>query len=113
MKSLFQDTNDFWVEQAKQQIAKNGVVTPLNEHDMRRVIGVDAGVDFALSHAIGKTFRVEINSEPYNAVITNVRNTHKTTGNPFSLSKFQITIAVNGALRSITVPATCARPSAA
>lgn len=64
------------------------------------------GADFLRSHAIGKTFRVEINSEPYNAVITNVRSTHKTTGNPFSLSKIQITIAVNGALRSITVPAT-------
>lgn len=61
---------------------------------------------FVQDHPIGSMFRVDINGENYNAIITNIRNTHKTSGNPFALSKFQVTIAVNGALRSVTVPAT-------
>jgi len=68
-----------------------------------RTLGM--GQEFAQSHRIGRMFRVEINGEHYNAVVINLRNTHKATGNPFSLSKFQVTIAVNGALRSVTVPA--------
>lgn len=66
----------------------------------------DAGRDFLSSHKIGSTFRVEINSESFNAVVLNVRNTHKETGNPYSLSKIQVSVAVNGALRSLSVPAT-------
>lgn len=62
--------------------------------------------EFIRDHAIGKTFRVEINGESYNAVVTNLRSTHKKGGNPFSMSKVQVTIALNGALRSVTVPAT-------
>ena len=64
------------------------------------------GRSFLLDHAIGSTFRVDINSEPFNAVVLNVRNSHKETGNPYSLSKIQLTVAVNGAMRSLSVPAT-------
>lgn len=64
------------------------------------------GQQFMQSHRIGSTFRVDINSEPFNAVVINIRNSHKETGNPFSLSKMQLTVAVNGALRSLTIPAT-------
>lgn len=64
------------------------------------------GRDFLSRHAIGSTFRVDINSEPFNAVVMNVRNAHKETGNPYSMSKIQLTVAVNGALRSLSVPAT-------
>ena len=78
----------------------------MTAQDLESALGVLTGVEFLRSHAIGSTFRVDINSEPYNAVITNIRSTHKTTGNPFSLSKLQVTVSVNGALRSLTVPAT-------
>jgi hypothetical protein len=61
---------------------------------------------FMNEHKIGDMFRVEINQENYNAIITNLRNTHKAAGNPYAMSKFQVTIAVNGSLRSVTVPAT-------
>ncbi len=61
---------------------------------------------FMNEHKIGDMFRVEINQENYNAVITNIRNTHKAAGNPYAMSKFQVTVAVNGSLRSVTVPAT-------
>lgn len=64
------------------------------------------GRAFLNEHAIGKAFRVDINGDPFNAVVTNIRSTHKAGGNPFSMSKIQVTIAVNGALRSVTVPAT-------
>lgn len=65
-----------------------------------------AGQSFMMNHPIGSTFRVDINGDMFNAVVTNIRNTHKANGNPFSLSKIQVTLALNGALRSITVPAT-------
>lgn len=64
------------------------------------------GQAFMMQHSIGSTFRVDINGDSFNAVVTNIRNTHKANGNPFSLSKIQVTIALNGALRSISVPAT-------
>ena len=62
--------------------------------------------DFMRRHPIGSGFRIEVNGEPYAAVVTNIRNTHKAAGNPFSMSKVQVTLAVSGALRSVTVPAT-------
>lgn len=64
------------------------------------------GRSFLNDHKIGDLFRVEINSEPFNAVVLNVRNSHKETSNPYSMSKIQLTVAVNGALRSLSVPAT-------
>nr|WP_315245979.1 PLxRFG domain-containing protein [uncultured Albidiferax sp.] len=64
------------------------------------------GQAFIQSHPIGSTFRVDINGDTFNAVVTNLRSTHKTYGNPFSLSKIQVSLAVNGALRNVTVPAT-------
>lgn len=64
------------------------------------------GARFLQDHRIGKTFRVDINGDTFNAVVTNIRSTHKNTGNPLSLSKVQVSIAVNGALRHISVPAT-------
>ncbi len=63
------------------------------------------GKAFMREHTIGTAWRVEINGDFYNGVVTNLRNTHKKNGNPFSLSKIQVTLAVNGPLRSITVPA--------
>ncbi len=65
-----------------------------------------AGERFILQHPIGSTWRVEINDDHYNAVIINVKNGHKSAGNPFSLSKTTVTIAVNGSLRQVSVPAT-------
>ncbi len=64
------------------------------------------GRQFMVSHPVGSVFRVDINSDQFNAVVLNVRSAHKKTGNPFSLSKIQLTVAVNGSLRSLTIPAT-------
>lgn len=55
-------------------------------------------------HRIGSTWRIDINGDLYNAVVVNVRSSHKKSGNPFSASKLQIQLAVNGPLRTITVP---------
>jgi hypothetical protein len=107
MKGIYGENEAaWWVQEAKNAIAAGQQVKVITPETLAKSQVTAAGIEFIKSHTIGKTFRVEINSEPYNAVITNVRNTHKTTGNPFSLSKFQITLALNGALRSITVPAT-------
>ncbi len=65
-----------------------------------------AGKRFIAEHKIGSTWRVDINGDTYNAIVTNLRSVHKGVGNPYSLSKFQVTLAVNGALRSVTVPGT-------
>lgn len=62
--------------------------------------------EFIRDHRIGSGWRVEINGDVYNAVVTNIRSTHKGAGNPFSMSKIQVTVALNGALRNVTVPAT-------
>lgn len=64
---------------------------------------------FIESHPIGSTWRLEINGEVYNAAVTNIKSTHKGSGNPFSLSKVQVSYALNGSLRSVTMPATQAR----
>ena len=61
---------------------------------------------YIADHAIGAMFRVQVSEETYNAVVTNIRSTHKSNGNPYAASKLQITIALNGSLRSLTVPAT-------
>ena len=106
MKSAFGDVGVNMAEEAQALIAKGMPLPAMTPRDMMRAQGVGTGMDFIKSHAIGRTFRVDINSEPFNAVVTNVRNTHKATGNPFSMSKLQLTVSVNGALRSITVPAT-------
>jgi hypothetical protein len=58
------------------------------------------------SHPIGSAWRVEINGDTYNAVVTNLRSTYKGAGNPFSPSKVQVTLALNGSLRQVTVPGT-------
>jgi hypothetical protein len=63
-----------------------------------------AGAGFIADHPIGSMFQVAINDEPYIGIVTNLRSTHKETGNPFSMSKIQVTLAVNGALRTVTVP---------
>lgn len=62
--------------------------------------------DFIRDHEIGSTWRVEINGEIYNAAVTNLRSTHKATGNPFALSKINVTLATNGSLRTLSVPGT-------
>lgn len=64
------------------------------------------GRNFIASHGIGQGFRVDINGDTFNAVVTNLRSTHRAGGNPYSLSKVQVTLAIAGPLRSITVPAT-------
>lgn len=66
---------------------------------------VVAGRNFLRGHQIGSLWRVEINGDVYNATVLDVRNSHKGSGNPFSLSKIQVVLAVNGPLRSIVVPA--------
>lgn len=66
---------------------------------------VVAGRNFLRGHQIGSLWRVEINGDVYNATVLDVRNSHKGSGNPFSLSKTQVVLAVNGPLRSIVVPA--------
>jgi hypothetical protein len=66
----------------------------------------ETGRDWLRRDPIGSTLRIEINGDIYNAVVVNVRNTHKSTGNPFALSKFQVTLATNGEMRTISVPAT-------
>lgn len=65
----------------------------------------DTALRFLSDNLIGTTFRAEINGDTMNAVVLNVRNTHKSNGNPYSMSKFQVTIAVNNSMRSITIPA--------
>jgi len=57
---------------------------------------------------IGTGWMVKIGGEDYNAIVTNVRTTFKegSTGNPYSASKWLVTIAVNGALRQVTMPKT-------
>lgn len=62
--------------------------------------------DFIRDHEIGSTWRVEINGDIYNAAVTNIRSTHKSAGNPFALSKINVTLATNGSLRTLSVPAT-------
>ncbi len=62
------------------------------------------GRDFIQSHQIGQVFRLDVNGDAYNAIVTNIRTTHKINGNPFAMSKIQVTVAVNGALRGMTVP---------
>ncbi len=65
----------------------------------------DPGRGFIATHNIGTMFRVDINGDSFNAVVTNLRSTHKALGNPFAMSKIQVTLALNGSLRSVTVPA--------
>jgi hypothetical protein len=67
-----------------------------------------ATAQFIEEHAIGTMWKVDINSDLYSAVVTNIRTTHKEgkPGNPYSLSKLQVSVAVNGGLRHLTVPAT-------
>jgi len=64
------------------------------------------GTDLIRTLPIGTTMRMEINGEQYNGVVTNIRSNHKGNGNPFSLSKIQVTVALNGSLRSLTIPGT-------
>jgi hypothetical protein len=64
------------------------------------------GKAFISWHPIGSTWRVEINGDIFNAAVTNIRSTHKGTGNPFALSKINVTLATNGSLRTLSVPAT-------
>ena len=66
----------------------------------------DKATRFIKDQRIGTLWRVEINGEIYNAAIINVKNSHKGTGNPYSLSKTTVTLAVNGSLRQVSVPAT-------
>lgn len=79
-----------------------GTVSDENAYTARG--GKERASELLRRNIIGTTLRLDINDEQYNGVITNVRSTHKTSGNPFSLSKLQFTIAVNGSLRSVTVP---------
>ena len=107
MKGLYgEEGAAWWVSNAKAAIAKGQDVAIMTKEQMANAQGSAAGIEFIRSHPIGKTFRVDINSEPFNAVVTGIRSTHKSTGNPFSLSKIQVTVAVNGALRSLSIPAT-------
>ncbi len=63
---------------------------------------------FIESHRVGSIWQIDIKGDIYNAVITNVKSTFKKGGhgNPFAQSKILISLAVNGELRSVTVPMT-------
>ncbi|WP_297920698.1 strawberry notch C-terminal domain-containing protein, partial [uncultured Agitococcus sp.] len=63
---------------------------------------------FIESHRVGSIWQIDIKGDIYNAVITNVKSTFKKGGhgNPFAQSKIIISLAVNGELRSVTVPMT-------
>jgi broad specificity phosphatase PhoE len=61
---------------------------------------------FIRDHQIGSTLRVEINGDVYSAAVANIRSTHKSSGNPFAMSKINVTLATNGSLRTLAVPAT-------
>jgi hypothetical protein len=61
---------------------------------------------FLKQHPIGSTMRVEINGDGYRAAIVNVESTHKGSGNPYSFSKINVTLATDGSLRFQKVPAT-------
>lgn len=63
---------------------------------------------FIESHRVGSIWQIDIKGDIYNAVITNVKSTFKKGGhgNPFAQSKIIISLAVNGELRSVTVPLT-------
>lgn len=107
VKGMFgEDRAAWWVDKAKAAIASGKQVEDVTPEMMANTLGSAAGIEFIRTHHIGRTFRVDINSEPFNAVITGIRSTHKSAGNPFSLSKIQVTVAVNGALRSLSIPAT-------
>lgn len=66
----------------------------------------DKAITFIKGHRIGGLWRVEINGEVYNAAVINVKNSNKGVGNPYSLSKTTVTLALNGSLRQVSVPAT-------
>lgn len=106
MKSLYGDAGETRTQSAIANVASGKPIAPITATDLRYATGVPEATAFLRSHPIGSTFRVDINSDAYNAVVMNVRSTHKESGNPFSMSKIQLTVAVNGSLRSITVPAT-------
>ena len=91
---LSKDFGDRWMKMLddEQKQAANGIASKTR--------------DFIERHPIGSAHRVEINGETYIGVVTNLRSTHKESGNPFSFSKVQVTLALNGALRNVTVPAT-------
>ena len=61
-----------------------------------------------MNYRVGTGWIIDIKGELYNSVITNVRTSYKKggAGNPFSPSKWIVSLAVNGALRSITLPLT-------
>lgn len=64
------------------------------------------GISIIERHKIGTIMRMDIAGETYNAIVINVRSTHKGSGNPFSKSKIQIQVALNGSLRTLSIPAT-------
>jgi hypothetical protein len=60
------------------------------------------------NYRVGTGWIIDIKGELYNSVITNVKTTYKKggAGNPFSPSKWIVSLAVNGSLRSVTLPLT-------
>ncbi|MFZ2982031.1 MAG: PLxRFG domain-containing protein [Sphingobium sp.] len=101
-----EDVSLSMTENAKQAIAAGRSVEDVPKAVLANNADAVAGIYFIRTHRIGDVFRVDINDEPYNAIITNLKSTHKKAGNPFSKSKIQLTVSVNGALRSLSVPAT-------
>jgi predicted RNA methylase len=100
------DSAEAFVQSALAKIAKGEEIENITPARLSNTADAMKGITFMRNHAVGNTFRVDINGDMFNAVVTNIRSTHKVNGNPFSLSKIQVTLALNGALRSITVPAT-------
>jgi hypothetical protein len=101
------ETAERMVEEQKRNYQQHGMPA---EFDASAAGAMGATADRATSfikdHRIGTFWRVEINGELYNAVVTDLKSTHKESGNPFSMSKLQVSLALNGSLRHVTLPAT-------
>lgn len=100
------DNKEYFAKQIEKLKAEGETEINMSEFDDAFDPKAREPIAFINSHRIGTTFRVEINGDLYNAVVTNIRNVHKGNGSPYAMSKVHVTVAVNGALRSVTVPAT-------
>lgn len=63
-------------------------------------------ISFIQQHRIGSTLRLEVNGDLFSAAVTNVESTHKDHGNPFAMSKINVTLATTGSQPRIKIPAT-------
>lgn len=67
---------------------------------------VQKAKDFIQSHPIGTSLGIGIKGDDFLATVVDIEHTHKGSGNPYSLSKFNVTLATNGSTPRMKVPAT-------